>query len=96
MEQSLWAPFIELIQKSDSAEQLAELLDCLFTAEEKQNINDRISLVAQLLQGDHSQRQIAKNLNISIAKITRGSNMLKQISPELMEFLQEQLTQKKN
>ena len=35
-----------------------------------------------------TQREIAKKYGVSIAKITRGSNALKEVSEEMKDFLQ--------
>ncbi|MCH9769677.1 MAG: trp operon repressor [Gammaproteobacteria bacterium] len=86
-----WDKFIELVRDADSTEQLKELFNFLFTHEEKQHIVTRIQLVCELLSQQKTQREIAKSLDISIAKITRGSNNLKSISDELRRYLMREL-----
>ena len=83
-----WQAFIELIRCSKDDKQLTELLDFFFTLDEKSSLKMRIHLINELILGDKTQRDIAKDLQISIAKITRGSNQLKQASLELRELLQ--------
>lgn len=83
-----WENFAELCLASESKQQLADLFELFFTPEEKATIDLRIKLIGELVRGEKPQRQIAQELNISIAKITRGSNALKRIDEELMRFLQ--------
>lgn len=86
-----WNQFIDLIRHADSKQTLQELLDFMFTPEEKLHIATRIQLVRELLAAEKSQREIAKELNVSIAKITRGSNNLKTISTQLRDFFLKEL-----
>jgi len=86
-----WNAFIRLIQHAKNAKQLSELLDFFFTHDEKESLNLRIELISELLKGDLTQRDISQHLEISIAKITRGSNQLKSASPELKKFLEKML-----
>ncbi len=51
----------------------------------------RYLIIKELLQKKKPQRQIAKDLNVSIAKITRGSNELKRMHPKLLQFLKKNL-----
>lgn len=83
-----WALLIELCRSVENDHAFSELLDFLFTPEEKSRICHRIMLVKALLAGELTQREIAETYHISIAKITRGSNNLKRISPRLKAQLQ--------
>ncbi len=87
-----WRDFIDLCQNVSSEHELSELLDFFFTIEEKQHIVTRVELVRELLQGNKTQRGIAQDLGISIAKITRGSNSLKTINEPLRKYLMTKLT----
>lgn len=87
-----WHKFLSICLKAQSTEQLDELLRFFFSIEEKETVAMRTLLVHELLKGEKTQREIAQNLNISIAKITRGSNALKTISPDLKQFLLESLS----
>lgn len=86
-----WDNFIKLCQRTKNKRQLRELFDFLFTPEEKEHLAMRILLVRELLKGEKTQREIAQILNISIAKITRGSNNLKHISDSLRKYLTSQI-----
>jgi TrpR family trp operon transcriptional repressor len=63
----------------------------LFTAEERSSLETRCLIIKALLDQKRTQREISEDLNVSIAKITRGSNELKRISPKLREYLQDTL-----
>lgn len=89
-----WEHFIRLCQDAKDEVIFKDLLDFLFTFEEKEHLAKRILLVRELLSGEKPQREISKDLKISVAKITRGSNALKQIDPDLKEFLSQQLLNK--
>lgn len=64
-----------------------EWLGFLFTPAELEDLTKRLDLISALLKDEETQREIAKNHHVSIAKITRGSNALKGISPEFKNFL---------
>lgn len=83
-----WNSFLELCLTVNNAKTLAGLLDVFLTPEEKENLAMRYLILKELLQGQKTQRQIAKDLNVSIAKITRGSNELKRIDKKTLQFLQ--------
>jgi TrpR family trp operon transcriptional repressor len=55
---------------------IEDLLRCLLTPAETADIAARWALVKALDAG-HSQREIARDLGISLCKITRGSRELK-------------------
>jgi len=82
-----WQDFIKLCYTAKDAKTLSELLEVFLTPEEKENIAMRYLIVKELLKKEKTQRQIAKDLNISIAKITRGSNELKRLSDKLRQYL---------
>ena len=66
------------------------MMDLLLTIEERRAIAGRCAIVQGLLQGELSQRDLAAELQVGIASITRGSNGLKQVSPALRDFLQQE------
>ncbi|HDL3889678.1 TPA: Trp operon repressor, partial [Mannheimia haemolytica] len=43
--------------------------------------------VQALLKGEDSQREIQQNLNTSAATITRGSNMLKTLDQDFLQWV---------
>ncbi|AAO90057.1 trp operon repressor [Coxiella burnetii] len=86
-----WRGFLTLCQKAETVDQLDELFGLLFTLEEKEQLALRVELVRALLRGEKPQREIAHDLNISIAKITRGSNALKTTSDKIKSFIKKYL-----
>ena len=83
--------FIRLCRHTRSDEELDALFQLLFTLDEQEQLATRVELLRALLKGHKPQRAIASELKISIAKITRGSNAVKVISPELRKFLEKLL-----
>jgi len=84
-----WQILLRLCLSAKNEDILSELLSLFLTPEEKSSIETRCLIVKSLLENKLSQRKISEELNVSIAKITRGSNELKRISPRLLEFLQQ-------
>lgn len=86
-----WQQFLNLCKQLKNENQLNEFFDLFLTIEERNAIKDRCILIRELLKGEKTQREIAADFNISIAKISRGSNYLKTISNDLRKFLAKQL-----
>ena len=82
-----WHNFLALCMKAHTQEDLNALLELFLTSQERTAISTRYAIIAALLKGEKTQREIAKSIPISIAKITRGSNSLKQIGARLTQFL---------
>lgn len=92
-EQTGWQEFLSLCLKAGSIERLNEVLSLHLTAEERQAVATRYLIIRELIKGERTQRDMAKTLDVSIAKITRGSNSLKIIEPQLRDFIQQQIEQ---
>ncbi len=86
-----WRAFIELCCGIEQKEELKELFDLFFTLEEKEVLAKRYDIIKALIEEKMTQREIAERLNVSISKITRGSNALKIISQQLREALQRKI-----
>ena len=87
-----WQSFLRICKEVKNLDQLDELLNFFLTIEEKQNLATRYLLIQGLLKGKKTQRELSKELRVSIAKITRGSNALKIISDPLRGFLERKMT----
>lgn len=87
-----WRGFIELAAACEVPDELKELFDLFFTLEEKEAFGKRFLILKQLLEEKTTQREIASRLQVSISKITRGSNALKIISSQLKEALKERMS----
>ena len=86
-----WKQFISLCQEIEDDKLLSTLFDLLLTPEERESIAMRCLIIHALLEQKHTQRDIAKNLMVSISKITRGSNELKRMKPAFLEHLKSKL-----
>lgn len=89
-----WKGFIELCLASEDEEVLSEVLTLFLTPEEKESVSTRYLIVKELLSKERTQRQMADELKVSIAKITRGSNELKRIEPKFKAYLEKMLGRK--
>lgn len=85
--QTGWRDFLTLCLESGSVEMLDKIMNLYLTPEERDDIATRDLIIRELLKEEQTQRDMAENLQVSIAKITRGSNMLKQIDQSLKKFL---------
>lgn len=83
--------FIKLCARCHDEKMLLSLFDLFFTEEEKNDLSLRYLIVHNLLKNKQVQREIAKNLKVSIAKVTRGSNALKPIDKKLLTYLKDNL-----
>lgn len=90
-----WHTFLKLCLAAENERALSDLLEFFLTAEEKTSIETRCLIIKELLKQQKPQREISDTLHVSIAKITRGSNELKRISPTLKQFLQQYLLKAK-
>lgn len=86
-----WDEFLRLCLETKSTDLLDALLQLFLSSEERDAIGLRVELISELLKGEKTQREIAEDLEISIAKITRGSNALKIIPDSLRSFLLKKL-----
>lgn len=92
MDEDGWRPFLKMCAQLKTSKQFNDFFELFLTAEERQDLAMRYLIVRDLLQGEKTQREIAKTLHVSIAKITRGSNQLKTINSDLRRFVQAQIT----
>ncbi len=86
-----WKEFLTLCLATKNTKALNELFDLLITPEEKESLSMRSLIIKELISGKKTQRKIAEDLNVSIAKITRGSNALKRMRAGLLSLLKKVL-----
>jgi TrpR family transcriptional regulator, trp operon repressor len=91
MNQTAWREFIKLCLITKNEKMLSDFFSFFLTQEEKENIALRYLIINDLLKQEKTQRNIAKDRHVSIAKITRGSNELKRALPKLIKFLKENI-----
>ena len=75
-----------VLSKSDDPDFIANFFQCLFTPSELKDMATRWLLV-QKLDAGISQRQISRELHISLCRITRGSKELKKDSSAFRQLL---------
>lgn len=90
-----WNALLDMIKRANEQDKLQEFLTLLLTADERDVMGLRLQIVAQLLDKNIRQREIQQNLQTSAATITRGSNMIKTMDPEFMNWIKEQLDEQK-
>ncbi|MBU2259207.1 trp operon repressor [Patescibacteria group bacterium] len=76
----------ELIAAVDNEKEADMLLKDILTPQEIESITERWQLIQQLAIGK-SQREVAKDLKISISKVTRGSRVLQYGTGGFKKFL---------
>ncbi|MCK3657507.1 Trp operon repressor [Pasteurellaceae bacterium Pebbles2] len=89
-----WTQFIETLQAAFEQGKAQDFLTLLLTADERDAVGLRLQIVAQLLDKNIPQREIQQNLNTSAATITRGSNMLKLMDQDFLDWVKAQVDEK--
>ncbi|MBP9742004.1 MAG: hypothetical protein KBD37_01455 [Burkholderiales bacterium] len=56
---------------------LNNLLEAILTKAERENLDKRYMIIQELIAGNLTHREIAKNLGVSIFNVSRGANLLK-------------------
>lgn len=86
-----WRDIVQLLHAAQSPAELDKLFQLFLTSEERDDLAARYLIVQELLKNEKTQREIAQDFHVSITKITRGSNGLKTIDPQLRAFLQKEI-----
>jgi len=86
MNHKAWQQFLKATE-GQNAEDLKLWFEVLLTQAEQADIADRIRILEGLLEDKLPQRELSENLQVSISKITRGSNALKRMSPQKIKWL---------
>ena len=87
-----WDKWRKLCQATQhDTKKFDELCQLIMTHEERHQLGLRIDIIEALLAKKMPQRQISEKLNVSIAKITRGSNELKRADSKTIKFITQQL-----
>ena len=89
-----WQAFVELLQQAVEENTLEQFFSLFLTPDERGSFGLRTQIVANLLSNNLSQREIQQKLNTSAATITRGSNMLKTLEPDFLDWVNEKLNGK--
>jgi TrpR family trp operon transcriptional repressor len=91
MQQQFWSQYLDLVLNCKNRDELNRLFNFMLTFDEREMLAKRIALTEALLKKEKPQRQIAEDLSMSIAFITRGSNELKRTSEEDKEQIKKWL-----
>jgi TrpR family trp operon transcriptional repressor len=76
-----WQQLSDILLSMHSPKDMQTILQFLLSEEEAVQLSKRMLLIQRLIEGRAAQRHIAKELSMSLATITRCSNLLKQ-TPE--------------
>jgi TrpR family trp operon transcriptional repressor len=82
-----WQKFLKFCTKFKNTEQFDAFFELFLTINEREELLARFKIVKELLKGKKTQREIAEENKVSIAKITRGSNQLKMIDENFKKFI---------
>ena len=82
-----WDELTDILLNIQDKKSLNQFLEFLLTTEEKSDVITRFLITKALLSNVQTQREIAKDLKVSIAKITRGSNELKRTNQRFLTEL---------
>ncbi|MCI0381900.1 MAG: trp operon repressor [Chlamydiae bacterium] len=82
-----WWRFISHLSSLKKRGNVELFLDLFLTHEERHDLGLRYLIIEELIKKKKTQREIAKELDISIGKITRGSNALKSAPSNLRRIL---------
>jgi len=89
-ETASWEPYLkelsEALAKTDNSVLILKFLGSLLTPKELQEVSTRWALV-KLIDDGMSQRNIARDLGLSLCKITRGSKELKKENSPFHEMI---------
>ncbi|WP_392558612.1 trp operon repressor [Orbus mooreae] len=86
-----WQKTVAFLYQAFEDNHQLDIFKLLLTTDERSSLITRVKIVKALLEGKVNQRQLKEQLGIGIATITRGSNSLKEVSPEFKLWLEEKL-----
>ena len=79
-----------IINKMDSVEKVNNFLLEILTESEVETLSKRWRIVKMLLNGK-TQREISKELNVSLCNVTRGSKILKNDKSVIKNYLKKEI-----
>ncbi|MCX8574285.1 trp operon repressor [Gilliamella sp. B2717] len=86
-----WKQTVEILHQAFNDGYSLDIFKLLLTADERDALITRVKIIHSLLDGSINQRQLKEQLGIGIATVTRGSNSLKEASPEFRQWLEKTL-----
>ena len=91
MKTKQWQQTVEILHQAFNDGYSIDILKLLMTADERDALITRVKIIHSLLDGSINQRQLKEQLGIGIATVTRGSNSLKEATPEFKKWLEKTL-----
>ncbi|OCG21085.1 Trp operon repressor [Gilliamella sp. wkB108] len=91
MKAEQWQQTVEILHQAFNEGYSIDILKLLLTADERDALITRVKIIHSLLDGSINQRQLKEQLGIGIATVTRGSNSLKEATPEFKTWLEKNL-----
>lgn len=88
MEKDDWQKTVDFLQQAFNNNYQYDVLKLLLTPDERNALITRVKIVYALLDGSINQRQLKDQLGIGIATVTRGSNSLKEVSPNFRAWIE--------
>lgn len=79
-----------LLKNIDSSEEVANFFKELLTESELETLSKRWRILTMLRDG-YTQREIAKELQVSLCNITRGSRVIKDKNSVLLKYLTKEI-----
>ena len=86
-----WQQLINILSGNSDSQDISIICDFLLTKEEKEQLSKRVLLTKELIKKSKSQREISKEIGISICTVTRCSNALKDCSARVKEIFSENI-----
>ncbi|MBK2356440.1 trp operon repressor [Francisella hispaniensis] len=86
-----WQQLINILSENSDPQDISIICDFLLTKEEKEQLSKRVLLTKELIRKAKSQREISKEIGISICTVTRCSNALKDCSTRVKEIFSENI-----
>ncbi|XKM13473.1 trp operon repressor [Orbaceae bacterium ac157xtp] len=91
MQHDDWQKTVDFLNQAFKDNYQMDVLKLLMTPDERSAFSIRVKIIQLLLNKSVNQRQLKEQLGIGIATVTRGSNSLKETSPEFRQWLEDNL-----
>ena len=85
-QQEMLRELARIVESARNEEELETLLEGLLTPSETEEVMFRWQLMSRLIRGE-TQRDISRDLGVSLGKIARGSRLLKYELPEFRDLI---------
>ncbi|MBC9131955.1 trp operon repressor [Frischella sp. Ac48] len=95
MEKDDWQKTVDFLQQAFNNNYQYDVLKLLLTPDERNALITRVKIIYALLDGSINQRQLKDQLGIGIATVTRGSNSLKEVSPNFRAWIEKNLLEQR-